>query len=273
MATRFIWYDLLTTDAPAAAAFYKNVLGFTTVDASSPGGDYSLFQPTDHAGLSTGGPVAGLMGLQSAHLARGLRPVWLGHLGVQDIDASVTKLRELGGSIRRGPDAIPGIGRFAVAADPQGAVFHLFEPNREAPVDPPVHSVGWHELLTDDPLAALDFYAAFADWLLMEEHNMGPIGIYRTFAPKDSITSADASPIDTSGAMPAIGGIMARPPEVPAPFWLYYFHVPALGAALERVSGGGGMVHRGAQPVPGGGWIAQCSDPQGAIFALLSATR
>lgn len=272
MDTRFIWYDLLTTDAPAAATFYHSVLGFTAIDASSPGGAYHLFQPTDHDGTPTGGPVAGLMGLQSAHLAQGLRPVWLGHLGVRDIDDAVEKLRTLGGTIRRGPDVIPGIGRFAVAADPQGAVFHLFEPNQDAPMHPPVHSIGWHELLTDDPVAALDFYQQFADWRLMQEHNMGPLGIYRTFAPKDSVRPV-ASTDETGAGMPAIGGIMARPPQVPAPFWLYYFHVPSLDSALERVSAGGGNVHRGAQEVPGGGWIAQCSDPQGAIFALLATQR
>lgn len=266
MPTRFIWYDLLTTDAAAAAAFYKSVLGFTTIDASSPGGEYCLFQPANAAAGPTGGAVAGLMGLNSVHLAQGLRPVWLGHLGVQDIDDAVARLRALGGSIRRGPDAIPGVGRFAVAADPQGAVFHLFEPNRDAPIEPPVHSIGWHELLTDDPVAALDFYGQFADWTLMQEHPMGPMGIYRTFGPKGFGGEGEAAAM-------TIGGMMARPPMVPAPFWLYYFHVPALDAALACVTAGGGQVHMGAMQVPGGGWMAQCSDPQGAVFALLATQR
>jgi predicted enzyme related to lactoylglutathione lyase len=56
-------------------------------------------------------------------------------------------------------------------------------------------------------------------------------------------------------------------------FWLYYFNVPAIDAALARVSAGGGKVLNGPMEVPGGSWVAQCMDPQGAMFALTAAKR
>ena len=58
---------------------------------------------------------------------------------------------------------------------------------------------------------------------------------------------------------------------MPAPFWNYYFQVDGIGAAMERLKAGGGSVVNGPMEVPGGNWIVQGLDPQGAMFSLLSA--
>ncbi len=60
----------------------------------------------------------------------------------------------------------------------------------------------------------------------------------------------------------------AKPALVPAPLWLYYFNVRDIDAAAARVEACGGQVLEGPVEVPGGDWIAQCADPQGAMFAL-----
>jgi predicted enzyme related to lactoylglutathione lyase len=83
---------------------------------------------------------------------------------------------------------------------------------------------------------------------------MGAMGRYQLFA--------------TGG--PAIGGMMTKPAEVPMPFWTYYFQVDAVGAALERLKAEGGKVINGPMEVPGGSWIVQGIDPQGAMFSLVS---
>jgi predicted enzyme related to lactoylglutathione lyase len=57
------------------------------------------------------------------------------------------------------------------------------------------------------------------------------------------------------------------------PHWLFYFNVPALDAAIAMVTGGGGSVINGPMEVPGGAWIVQCFDPQGAAFALVAPKR
>ena len=62
---------------------------------------------------------------------------------------------------------------------------------------------------------------------------------------------------------------MARPKEVPVPLWLFYFVVPDIDAAAEKVKAGGGAVLNGPMEVPGGAWIIQATDPQGAMFALV----
>ena len=60
---------------------------------------------------------------------------------------------------------------------------------------------------------------------------------------------------------------------LPMPFWLYYVNVEAIDAAAGRVKAGGGSVLNGPMEVPGSRWIVQCSDPQGAMFALLAPKR
>jgi uncharacterized protein len=63
--------------------------------------------------------------------------------------------------------------------------------------------------------------------------------------------------------------MMTRMPQMPASFWLYYVNVAGVDAAVARVKTGGGQICNGPMQVPGGSWIAQCADPQGAMFALV----
>jgi len=56
---------------------------------------------------------------------------------------------------------------------------------------------------------------------------------------------------------------------VPVPFWLYYFNIDDIDAAAKRVKAGSGQILNGPIEVPGGSWIVQCTDPQGAMFALV----
>jgi len=64
--------------------------------------------------------------------------------------------------------------------------------------------------------------------------------------------------------------MMTKPEAMPVPFWNYYFNVEAINAAAERVTGAGGQIINGPHQVPGGGWIVQGLDPQGAMFSLLA---
>ena len=70
-----------------------------------------------------------------------------------------------------------------------------------------------------------------------------------------------------------IGGMFTKPPTLPLPFWLYYFNIDDIQAAAKRVEAGGGQILYGPTEVPGGAWIVHCTDPQGAIFALLDRRR
>jgi predicted enzyme related to lactoylglutathione lyase len=70
-----------------------------------------------------------------------------------------------------------------------------------------------------------------------------------------------------------IGGMMNKPDQIPSPVWLFYFNVAEIEAAASRVGEHGGQVLMGPHQVPGGSWIAQCMDPQGAMFALVAPRR
>lgn len=248
----FVWYELMTTDLDAAAAFYGSVVGWGRQDWGPPGG-YALMK----AGEAM---VAGIMPMPDEYRESGGPPAWLGYIGVENVDAATEELRQAGGTVHRAPADIPEIGRFSVVADPHGAMFMLFTPQGGAPPTAapmtPGH-VGWHELHAGDGPAAFDFYAARFGWTKDQAMDMGPMGTYQLFA----------------AGGPAIGGIMTKPAQMPRPAWLFYFTVPAIDAAQKRVSDGGGQVLNGPMEVPGGAWIIQCLDPQGAMFALVAAGR
>ena len=115
----FVWYELMTSDVEAAKAFYTEAIGWKTQDFE--GADYTMFAVGDR-------PIGGVMLLPEEAKKMGAPPHWLGHLGVADCDASAKKAEELGGKILRPPEDIePGVGRFSVVADPQGAVLSLFQ--------------------------------------------------------------------------------------------------------------------------------------------------
>ena len=87
--------------------------------------------------------------------------------------------------------------------------------------------------------------------------DMGPMGAYQMFEV-DGVT---------------IGGMMTKTPDAPAPFWLYYFNVDAADAVVERIKEAGGRVSQEPHEVPGGLWIVQGHDPQGAFFAVVAPRR
>jgi predicted enzyme related to lactoylglutathione lyase len=113
--------------------------------------------------------------------------------------------------------------------------------------------IGWHELHTTDLAGALAFYQGQFGWQKSQALDMGPAGVYQLFS---------------MAGEQAVGGMLNRLPDMPRTCWLYYFNVAEIGAAISRVRDAGGTVLMGPREVPGGGWIAQCLDPQGAAFAL-----
>jgi uncharacterized protein len=254
---RFVWYELMTTDVSAAADFYGKVVGWTAKDSGMPGMDYRLF----HSGESM---VAGLMVQPEESRKMGTPPSWLGYVAVDDVDTASKEVAARGGSVFVEPRDIPGIGRFSVVGDPQQAVIALFTgtPGQEPPPPPPPGApgqVGWHELYANDWEAALSFYAELFGWKKDQAIDIGAMGTYQLFA------------LGSGG--PAIGGMWNKPKEIPATFWLYYFNVEAIDAGVERVKANGGTITNGPMEVPGGAWIVQGMDPQGAAFALTAPRK
>ena len=247
---RFVWYELMTTDTAAAKAYYSKVVGWGAQPAPNPSMPYTLFTVGET-------PVGGMMDQPEDAKKMGAPPSWLGYVGVDDVDATTDQAKRLGGTVHVPPRDIPNVGRFSVIADPQKASIGLFKwatPMQDAPTEPGTPGrIGWHELLTTDWEKGYAFYSELFGWQKADAMDMGAMGTYQIF----------------SAGGPPVGGMFNKPPMVPTTFWLYYFNVGDFDAAVERVKAGGGEVTNGPMEVPGGSWIVQAKDPQGAMFALV----
>ena len=118
--------------------------------------------------------------------------------------------------------------------------------------------IGWHELMTTDWQKGFDFYASQFGWVKSTAMDMGPMGTYQLFKPSEG--AAD------------VGGMMTDS-QAPKPYWLFYFVVDDIDDALKRVTERKGELLMGPMEVPGGAWIIQATDPQGALFALVGMRK
>ena len=243
----FAWYELITTDVAGASTFYRDVVGWGTQEASTPKLPYILF-------MTGADPAAGLMELPEEGLRMGARPRWMGYVAVENVHASVDRIKRLGGSVYV-PPTDTNIGQISVVADPSSANFALIDRLRIRPQDPGEMSkmgrVGWHELLAADLGKEFAFYSKLFGWQKVDD---GPGSL------------ADHHAFSAGGQV--IGGVLAKRAAEPFPFWLFYFNVDDLDAAVERVEAGGGMASRNEEELSSGLSVARCTDPQGALFAL-----
>jgi predicted enzyme related to lactoylglutathione lyase len=111
------WHEVHTPDAKGAAKFYKGLFGWDVTKADDLGIPYHYL---GRDGQNFGGMMAAA--------GTGAPPHWLVYFAVTDIDAAAKKVAKLGGKVLVPVTALP-FGRFAVAADPSGAAFGLFQTN------------------------------------------------------------------------------------------------------------------------------------------------
>jgi predicted enzyme related to lactoylglutathione lyase len=251
-----IWYELITPDPDAAKRFYDAVVGWD-IEPQPPGPlDYRMIRRSD------GGNAGGVMRLSDDMAKGGGRPLWLGYIGVDDVDATIAAITADGGQVHMPATDMPGVGRIAMVADPAGAPFYLMQP---APpegqadavsdvfsVDQPQH-VRWNELSTSDPASAADFYGRHFGWKQEGSMPMGPLGNY------DFIQRGEVG----------IGAIMPLVYGNTRPQWTYYIGVDDIDRATAAVNSGGAQVLMGPQEIPGGEYSLTGLDPQGASFGLV----
>ena len=144
---RFAWYELITTEAEAAKAFYSKVMGWGVLDASVPDRAYTVFTAGNDL-------VGGLMNLPEEGQRTSGKPAWIGYIGVDDVDATAGRIRGLGGTVHVPPTDVINVSRFSIFADPQTARLGLLRWARP-PLQKPaglstIGQVGWHELLASD---------------------------------------------------------------------------------------------------------------------------
>ena len=246
----FVWCELMTTDTAAAESFYKKVVGWTSVPFA-PDGSYNVFNNAAGAG------VGGVMKLSDAAKQMGAPPHWLMYVGTPSVDGTALRIAQLGGKVLKQPADIPDTGRFAVVQDPFGATFGIFQPppNRPGRSGPAgLGDFSWFELYTPNPEGAWKFYETLFGWEKTSAMDMGAMGVYQMFG--------------RGGGIPN-GGIMKPPPGAPAA-WMPYALVKDAKAAAATATANGAKIVNGPMEVPGGDWIAQGMDPQGAMFSVHS---
>lgn len=255
----FIWYELLTSDADAAADFYGKVVGWTALDSGQPDMNYRFFSSGDGSDMADG--VGGFMAITPDMAAGGAVPCWLGYIGVDDVDASVAAMTSAGGTVQMPAFDMPGVGRMAMVSDPQGAPFYVMKGASDetshsfASETPKNGHCAWNELSTTDTASAVDFYTAQFGWKQEGDMDMGPMGKYLFLHHGPGM----------------IGAIMPKIPQDPNPHWLYYFRVPDIDAAIAEITTRGGRIVYGPDEIPGGDFTVKGLDPQGAWFAIIGA--
>ena len=174
-----------------------------------------------------------------------------------DVDTTVPAVRDAGGTVVLEPMDVFDLGRFAVAADPGGAVFQLWQARSFAGAglfNAP-GALGWVELMTRTPDLVTAFYTTVFGWTVNASEHYTQWGI----------DGADF------GGMVAMGDKF--PHEVPS-HWLPYFAVEDVEATAERSTQAGGGVLMEPTSEPQGPRIAVVRDPQGAVFGVYGrATR
>jgi uncharacterized protein len=244
---RFVWHDLMTTDAPAARAFYTELFGWD-VEELDMGGVQVLLLKNGGRNIATIMPEPSL---PASH--------WMPYLAVDDVDAACQRLGELGGQVCVAATDIPEFGRFAVANDPQGG---LFSPVRRVPDEGPPPEPGrpapgdfcWEELATPDPEGAARFYGDLFGWSI-EAVSMGlPYWLAR------------------HGGI-EVAGIMEQPDPAHQPAWLPYLAVADVDASADRAVALGGTLLAPPADIPETGRFAVLADPSGARFALYRSSR
>ena len=247
------WIDLFSSDTARAKDFYGRLFGWTTMDPGPDYGGYFLFQ-------KDGKVVAGCMANDGS---MGGPDTWTLYLHTDDADRTVEAAKAQGAPVYVEPMDVTQNGRMAMVADPGGAAFYLLTPLPQDDSTPPggpdaPGTIGWHELASSaGEKAAFAFYSGLFGWETMDEMDMGAMGTYRIFG---------------AGGV-QLGGMMDKPENVPASAWTFYVNVDGLDAAVDRIAAKGGQVAMGPMEVPGGSWIVQGIDPQGASFALVAAKR
>jgi len=249
-----VWYELISSDPDAAQAFYGAVVGWTIGERLPGDQDYRMIERSD------GGFAGGVLGLTDDMRQHGAKPIWLGYIGVDDVDATVTKIEAKGGKALMPAFDIPQ-GRIAMVADPQGNPLYVMKPvppEGKPEGESDVFStdreqrINWNELSTPDPAAARQFYGDLFGWKSDDFMDMGEYGEYRFF---------DHGPT-------RIGAVCGVGPSSTAG-WRYYIRVPSISGAADNVKANGGTISMGPHEVPGGDHIIIGNDPQGAEFALV----
>ena len=242
---RFVWFDYVSKDAPRAQGFYGELFNWKTENVPMPAGSYTMIKCGDHA---IGGYMATPDGAPP-------RAHWLSHLQVDNAQATVGKVKSLGGRVLKEPLAYGDHGTMAIVSDPLGGAFALWQPkNPEGDGGFRGHPNDWvwNELMTDDPERSIAFYQAIAGFE-SEAMPMGEGGTYH---------------ILKAGGQGRAGVVKSPMPGVPQ-HWLPYVQVQNADQTHDKAKRLGASIKVPPTDIPNVGRFSVFEDPLGAALGIL----
>lgn len=237
----FCWMELATNDQKASRRFYEGLFGWTQVEFPMPDGVYVTLQ-------KNGKDAAAL------YENKQVPPNWLSYIAVDSADETVARAKALGANLINGPFDVMDLGRMAVLADPEGAVFAIWQAKQHigARVFAEPGAPCWNELETRDRDRAMQFYASLFG--------------YRT--------EVSDMYIELHVGDRGVGGIMQMGDQMQGvpPHWMPYFWVEDVNAGTQKAESLGGHAIVPPMDIPSVGRFSVIRDPQGATFALFFGT-
>ncbi|MEO1244193.1 MAG: VOC family protein [Pseudomonadota bacterium] len=241
-----VWHDLLTHDVELAKRFYGDLLGW----------DYEVEHAEHFVWTGKAADYPLIVAGEVAHggfveIGREETAHWLAFVAVPDVDSAAARVAGLGGKVVRPAFDIPGVGRTSVVADPGGALICPFLRSHDFPA--PRGTFVWDELLTDEPDAAVLFYAGLFGW------NSEPVD-----APDDRTNGGGVLFRNTGGEL--VAGMRAKAGGEPDR-WVTYLRAQDLNATIAAAKRLGAAA--GSEGAPHG----RLTDPAGAEFGLAVSSR
>lgn len=234
---RFVWRDLMTSDGAAARDFYTRLFGWSVKPMDMHGFTYLMLGAH---GRDFGGIVQ----------EPGVPPHWIAYVSVDDLDATLARVPALGGNVCVPATPIPNVGRFAVVADPEGAVFSPMQLDRHGPHDRhpvPDHTFSWTELRCADPGAVAPFYESLFGW---RGHPEGDDMVLFMLPNGDHWSNA------------------AKMDAHERPAWIPYVATADVDGDFAKAKALGATAYVEPTEIPGVARFAVLADPQQAVFTL-----
>ncbi|MDQ3103536.1 MAG: VOC family protein [Actinomycetota bacterium] len=241
------WVDVTSPELDRTISFYVELFGWESEQDSRPeAGGYAMFS-------KDGKLVAGATPPQQ----EGMPSSWATYLATDDVDATVGRIREAGGSLLLEPLDVFADGRMAVAQDPTGAAFSIWQAGEHhgAQLANEPGSLAWNECQTNDAETAAAFYCAVFGYEV-EAVPMGEGEPYRVLKLGEKSVAGIFELNDELRGAPAS--------------WATVFAVADADEAVARAQELGGTVLVPPLDIPDVGRFAALQDPVGAVFQVLA---
>ncbi len=241
------WVDLGVDDIGQAAKFYGGLFGWDVQQGGPETGGYAMCLKNGRA-VAGIGPKQGPPGTPSA---------WTTYLASEDADQTAARITAAGGQLLVQPMDVMDAGRMAVAADPAGAVFGIWQARAHtgASLANEPGALCWNENFSRDLEGNKSFYRAVFGYEYEPIPGAGEMR-YETFKVGGEI----------AGGIGEMGSDF--PAELPS-FWTVYFGTADTDATVAAVTEAGGGVQQPPWDTPYGR-LAVVRDDQGAVFSLMS---